>query len=36
MIIKYAPTTGVADGQFAVIYQKNVCLGGGIIRSIKQ
>ncbi|MDR3249475.1 MAG: tRNA 2-thiouridine(34) synthase MnmA [Mycoplasmataceae bacterium] len=29
----YTPTLSVANGQFGVLYQNNVCLGGGIIKT---
>ena len=30
----YASTLSVTNGQFAVLYKKNVCLGGGIITKV--
>jgi tRNA-specific 2-thiouridylase len=33
--ISYKPTLSVTPGQFVVLYQKNICLGGGIVESIK-
>jgi tRNA-specific 2-thiouridylase len=32
----YKPTLSVTCGQFAVVYQKNICLGGGIVISYKK
>jgi tRNA U34 2-thiouridine synthase MnmA/TrmU len=31
-ILSYKDTLSVTPGQFAVLYQKNICLGGGIIK----
>jgi tRNA-specific 2-thiouridylase len=31
VILIYTPTIAVTPGQFAVLYQKNICLGGGIV-----
>jgi tRNA-specific 2-thiouridylase len=31
VFISYSPTLSVTPGQFAVFYQKNICLGGGIV-----
>ena len=32
--IFYHPALSVTPGQFAVLYQKNVCLGGGIVNKL--
>jgi tRNA U34 2-thiouridine synthase MnmA/TrmU len=32
--LNYRDTLSVTNGQFAVLYKKNVCLGGGIITKI--
>jgi tRNA-specific 2-thiouridylase len=32
--LSYKPTLSITPGQFAVIYQNDVCLGGGIVNSI--
>jgi tRNA-specific 2-thiouridylase len=34
VFLEYAPTLSVAKGQFAVLYQGNICLGGGIIKKL--
>lgn len=34
VILKYKKTAGVVEGQFAVLYNKKYCLGGGIIKKI--
>jgi tRNA-specific 2-thiouridylase len=34
IILKYAKAMSVTPGQFAVIYQGNKCLGGGIVSQI--
>jgi tRNA U34 2-thiouridine synthase MnmA/TrmU len=31
VILTYTPTLAIAPGQFAVLYYKNICLGGGVV-----
>jgi tRNA-specific 2-thiouridylase len=33
-ILSYDSTLAVTPGQFAVLYQKNICLGGGIVNKL--
>jgi tRNA-specific 2-thiouridylase len=35
VVLSYQPTLSVTPGQFVVLYQKSICLGGGIVQSIK-
>jgi tRNA U34 2-thiouridine synthase MnmA/TrmU len=32
--LKYKETLFVTPGQFAVLYQNNICLGGGIVKKV--
>jgi tRNA U34 2-thiouridine synthase MnmA/TrmU len=34
MKLEYEKTLSLASGQFAVLYQDNICLGGGIIKKV--
>lgn len=34
IILAYHPTLSVTLGQFAVLYQENICLGGGIVNHV--
>lgn len=34
IVLTYTPTLSITPGQFAVMYQKNICLGGGIVSRI--
>ncbi|GMO16715.1 MAG: tRNA 2-thiouridine(34) synthase MnmA [Mycoplasmoidaceae bacterium] len=35
VVLKYEKSLSVTPGQFAVLYQNNICLGGGIVQTIK-